>query len=122
MHQLNSGDEGPEGKIMKKFYLVFCVLGTVVPYWQLILWISENGFVLNAILPEIANSRLSLFAWLDVIISAIVLFGFIINEGKKSEIRLLLLPFVATLTVGVSLGLPLFLLLREIQLTKGNTS
>jgi FtsH-binding integral membrane protein len=55
---------------------------------------------------------------LDVIVSAVVLICFIQTEGKRLGIRLLWLPTLAVLLVGVSLGLPLFLYLRQLQLDR----
>ena len=53
---------------MKKFYALLCVLGLVLPYWQFFLWIADNGFEINALISEIIDSRISAFAWLDVIL------------------------------------------------------
>ena len=55
---------------------------------------------------------------MDVIVSAIVLISFIQTEGNRLKMRLLWLPTVAVLLVGVSLGLPLFLYLRQIELDR----
>ena len=103
---------------MKKFYGFLCVLGIVLPYWQFISWVSENGFAINSLIAEIANSPMSAFAWLDVIVSAVVLIGFVIYEGSRLKMERLWMPIIGTGIVGVSLGLPLFLFLREIHLTK----
>jgi len=46
--------------------------------------------------------------------------GFIWSEGRRINLKRLWLPVLATLTVGVSLGLPLFLLLTEIQFENKN--
>ncbi|MCY3659298.1 MAG: DUF2834 domain-containing protein [Caldilineaceae bacterium] len=56
---------------------------------------------------------MSTFTWFDVLVSAVVLIVFIRSEGRRAAIPLLWVPIVATCVVGVSLGLPLFLLLRE---------
>lgn len=61
-------------------------------------------------------NQISAFFAMDVIVSAIVLIIFILNEGRRLGMRTLWLPVTATLLVGVSLGLPLFLCLRQIQL------
>jgi len=50
---------------------------------------------------------------MDVLVSAIVLVGFILDESAELRLRWRWLPIIATVTVGVSLGLPLFLSLRE---------
>jgi hypothetical protein len=101
---------------MKTFYLVACVVGFAVPYAPFVAWLLDNGIDPAAFLREIADHRIGLFAWLDVVVSAAVLIPFAAVEGARLHIPHRWLPVVATLTVGVSLGLPLFLLLREQRL------
>ena len=99
---------------MVRFYTSMCIVGTVLPYAALGAWVVENGvFDIGAMVVEIADSRMSTFAWFDVLVSAVVLIAFIRSEGRRASISLLWVPIVATCLVGVSLGLPLFLLLRE---------
>lgn len=105
---------------MKKFYGALCVLGIVLPYWQFVTWIAENGLAVETLVAEAFSSRISAFAWLDVIVSAVVLLGFILHEGSRNKMKRLWLPILGTCIVGVSLGLPLFLLLREIQTKESN--
>ena len=105
---------------MKIFYGFLCVLGTALPYGAFIPWVLNNGLNVTLMLEEIVNSELSLFAWLDVAVSALVLFGFIFAEGRKLQMDKLWIPVLGTCTVGVSLGLPLFLLLRESHLNKSD--
>lgn len=99
---------------MIRFYAVMCVLGTALPYSALVAWGLENGGLdVAAMFAEIADSRMSLFAWADVLVAAAVLICFIRVEGRRSAISRLWIPIVGTCAVGVSLGLPLFLLMRE---------
>lgn len=101
---------------MKKFYLVFCVLGVALPYWQFLPWLMDHGIDPLLLFQEAAQLRIGAFAWLDVIVSAIVLLQFIVYEGRQLKMQRLWMPVAGTLVVGVSLGLPLFLLLREIHI------
>ncbi len=98
----------------KHVYLFLCLLGTVLPYSQFILWITENGLDLPLLIEQITSSRIAAFGWLDVAVSAIVLFVFIFTSGVESRVAKLWLPAAGTLVVGVSLGLPLFLYLLEV--------
>ncbi len=98
----------------KHVYLFLCFLGTVLPYSQFILWISDNGLDVPLLFEQITNSRIAAFGWLDVVISAIVLFVFMFTEGVERRVAKLWLPVAGTLVVGVSLGLPLFLYLVEV--------
>jgi putative effector of murein hydrolase len=72
----------------------------------------ENGLAIDAMIAEAGSSRINTFASLDVIVSAVVLFVFILYEGSRTKMKRLWLPILGTCAVGVSLGLPLFLLLR----------
>ncbi len=98
----------------KHVYLLLCFLGTVLPYSQFILWISDNGLDVSLLFEQITSSRIAAFGWLDVVISAIVLFVFIVTDGVERKVARLWLPVAGTLVVGVSLGLPLFLYLMEV--------
>ncbi|MDE0076693.1 MAG: DUF2834 domain-containing protein [Caldilineaceae bacterium] len=103
-------------KIKKKYvYLFLCIVGTVLPYSQFILWIAKNGLDVSLLLEEITTSRMAAFGWLDVVVSAVVLFVIVFTDGVEKRVARLWLPVVGTLVVGVSLGLPLFLYLVEVS-------
>ncbi|MCB9135513.1 MAG: DUF2834 domain-containing protein [Anaerolineales bacterium] len=97
----------------KNIYLALAILGVIVPYSQFIPWLMEHGLNLNLLFSEILASRLSSFAWLDVIVSAVALLVFIRNDKLNRSVPRLWLPIVGTLLIGVSFGLPMFLYLRE---------
>ena len=107
---------------MKNLYGVLCLLGIVLPYTQLVPWLLENGLNIMLLVEEAAQLRIGAFAWLDVIVSALALVAFILYEGGKLEMPNLWQPVLGTCVVGVSLGLPLFLLLREIHLENRQTA
>jgi len=98
---------------MKRLYLILAVIGFVLPYTFFVSWFLENGINLSLIISEITSSRLSLFAWADVLVSAIVLIWFIRSEGNRQQMKYTWVPILGTCTVGVSFGLPLFLYMRE---------
>lgn len=98
---------------MKYLYLLLAVLGAVLPYLAFVGWVSEFGFSIPHMLESIWHDKLSLFAWLDVIIAAVTLLIFILIDGYKNQIRHRIWAIVATCTIGVSCGLPLYLYLRE---------
>ncbi len=72
---------------MKKFYGVLCILGIVLPYWQLLSWVAENGLALSQLIGEATSSRIGAFAWLDVLVSAVVLLAFIVYEGTRIKMN-----------------------------------
>jgi hypothetical protein len=107
----------------KTVYLAFCVLGIALPYWQFVPWVvTRHGVPLGLFFRELFANRISGFFGMDVLVSAVVLIFFLRREGKRLGVRHLWLPIAGTLTVGVSLGLPMFLYLREDALeTAGGT-
>ena len=102
---------------LRYLYLVFAVLGLILPYSQFIPWIAEHHALnLSIFLRDLFANRISTSFALDVFVSALVLFRFIRVEGGRIGMRHRWLPMLATLCVGVSLGLPMFLYMREAQL------
>jgi len=102
----------------RRFYLVCCVLGLLLPYSQFVPWVLEHGLDLALFVRELFVNRISAFFAVDVLVSAVVLIWFIQTEGKRLRVRFLWLPTVGTLVVGVSFGFPLFLLLRQMTLVR----
>ena len=100
----------------KLLYLVLCVAGTVLPYSQFLPFLREHGLNLRLFVEQLFANRISAFFGLDVIVSALVLWVFVLVDGRRFGVRHLWAPLAASLTVGVSLGLPLFLYLREARL------
>jgi len=101
----------------RNLYVVFCLLGLVLPYAQFIPWIIEHHALnISMFMPDLFANRIAAFFALDVIVSAIVLLLFIQSEGRRLRIRFLWLPMLGTVFVGVSFGLPLSLYLRQLEL------
>jgi hypothetical protein len=104
---------------LRHFYLAFAVIGLVLPYSQFIPWIAEHHALnMPLFVHDLFANGISAFFAVDVIVSAIVLILFIQIEGKRLGMRMLWLPILSILLVGVSLGLPLFLYLRQLQLDR----
>ncbi|MEK6407874.1 MAG: DUF2834 domain-containing protein [Acidobacteriota bacterium] len=101
---------------LRHTYLVLCGLGAVLPYSQLIPWVAIHGLNLSLVFRELFSTRIGGFFGVDVMVSAVVLFIFIRSEGRRLAIQHLWLPVLATLLVGVSFGLPMFLYMRQRRL------
>ena len=97
----------------KNAYLFLCVLGAVLPYSEFIPWIMQNGPNAQLFVRQLFANRIGGFFGWDVLISGVVLVGFVRSEGKRLGMRLLWLPILGLCVVGVSFGFPLFLYLRE---------
>ena len=97
----------------KALYLCLCVAGTLLPYWQLLPFLREHGLNLPLMIAQLFATPVSAFFGVDVIVSSLVLWVFVAVDGRRTGVPHLWAPVVANLAVGVSLGLPLFLYLRE---------
>ena len=98
---------------MIKFYLVLSMLGIMLPYGAFIPWLVANGLDIGLFFSSAAANSISIFAWFDVIVGAITLFGFILVDGHKHKVKYRYFVVLGTLSVGVSFGLPLYLYFRE---------
>ena len=105
----------------KTLYLWLCILGTVLPYSQFIPFLRVHGLDSRLFVEQLFANRISAFFGLDVILSAVALWVFVGVEGRRAGVRHAWAPLAATLLVGVSLGLPLFLYLREVQVEEPRT-
>ena len=97
----------------KTIYLILCILGVALPYWQFVPWVAANGLNMRLFFQELFANHIGAFFGMDVLVSAVALLVFARREGARLGVAGRWLPLVAVLTVGVSLGLPLFLYLRE---------
>jgi hypothetical protein len=97
----------------RRLYLLLCVAGTVLPCWQFMPFVRDHGFDLRLLVEQLFANPVSAFFGTDVVVSSIVLWVFVFTEGRRAGVRHLWLPVIANVAVGVSLGLPLFLYLRE---------
>ena len=101
-------------------YLGLAVLGTVLPYSQLLPWLMAHGLDLGDFFRELFSTRVGAFFGWDVIVSAVVVTLFVLIDGRGGQVPHLWLPIAALLLVCVSSGLPLFLALRERELETGS--
>jgi hypothetical protein len=98
---------------MKHLYAVLCVLGTILPYSQFLPFFMENGMDLPLFVAEVfANNAASGIAF-DALVTGLVVIAFMLVEGRRLKMGRLWLPILSIFAVGMSLGLPLFLYMRE---------
>jgi hypothetical protein len=97
----------------KNIYFFLCILGVVLPYSQFIPWVMENGLHVGLLFRQLFTNRAGGFFGMDVLVSSLVLVVFMRMERQRLAMRFRWLPIVGLCLVGVSLGLPLFLYLRE---------
>ena len=102
---------------MKKvIYFALCIAGTILPLWQFIPFLREHGLDPSLFFQQLFASPVSGFFGMDVIVSSLTLWVFVYSEGTRLKMQHLWIYVVCNLLVGVSLGLPLFLLMRQAKL------
>ena len=103
---------------LRHLYLVLCILGILLPYSQFTPWFVEHGVDFPLFFRQLFANRISAFFGMDVIVSSLVLWLLVFSERNRLGIKRLSLPVLASLAVGVSLGLPLFLYMRQVHLNR----
>jgi hypothetical protein len=105
----------------RHLYLVLCLLGTALPWWQFLPFLCEHGLNLRLFVEQVFAGPVSGFFAMDVLVSSIVLWVLVFVEGQRAGVKHLWAPIVANFAVGVSLGLPLFLYLREAKMGQSDS-
>ena len=101
---------------LKSLYFVLCIVGTVAPCALFLPFLRDHGLDLGLFVQQLFATPVSGFFGMDVIVSSVVLWVFVFAEGRRRRMKHLWAPIVANMAIGVSLGLPLFLFMREAQL------
>lgn len=102
----------------RHFYLALCILGLLLPNSLFLPWAVEHGLSPRLFVRDLFANGVSGFFGLDVMLSAVVVCGFVITEGRRLGLRRRWLPIAAVALVGVSLALPLFLYQRQVHLDR----
>ncbi len=104
---------------MKGFYLILCVLGTVLPWWQLQqFFFGVGGFDLVALVGAAAENPVAAGFSIDVVLSSIVFCAFMFGDGRRHGMTNLWVYVAANLLVGLSLALPLYLYRRTVAIER----
>ena len=103
---------------IKYLYILFAIIGLVLPYTHMIPYISENGMdMVSLFKSQFANDATSFFGF-DLLIAAIIILIFMYIEAKRMKMKHVWLPFLSVICIGLAFGLPLFLYMRENHLEK----
>lgn len=105
----------------KTVYLALCVIGVLLPYWFLTQFMIEKGPDMVLMFGLLFADNATAFFGMDLMVTAFTAIAFITFEGKRIGMKRWWLPIVAIFAVGVSLGFPLFLYLREVHMEKNIT-
>jgi len=97
----------------KNIFFVLTIIGFIAPYY---FFLQVREFDLNALFQQFAANKILSGTALDLLISVIVFWFFMFTEARKLEMKNTWVYFLATLLVGLSFALPLFLYFREVKL------
>ena len=99
-------------------YISLCIFGVLMPWLFLDLFLGETNPSISLFFSYIFNNNVSTSVAADLLISALIFFVFAFSEGNRVGMKWLWIYIPATLMIGLSFGLPLFLYLRAKHLDK----
>ena len=98
---------------MKRFYLLLCVLGTVLPYWQFLrFFLGDAGFDLPGFIGAATANPVAAGFSIDLVVASAAFWVFLFADGRRHRIGHLWIHVAANLLIGLSLALPLYLYRR----------
>ena len=100
----------------RNIYLGLAILGFLVPYYFFLQLPAENGFDLPLLIQPFFANNFMKGAAMDLTISVIVFWVYAFAEANRLQMKNPWAYVLATLLVGLSFALPLFLYFRERQL------
>ena len=93
---------------MKKIFLILCILGVLLPYYNLIQFLINNNWSMNGFFESLFSTYPNAMISSDIAVSATAFLFFLIYKQKTKKIKIF--KYVLSLfLVGFSLSLPLYL-------------
>ena len=100
----------------KNSYLTLAFIGLLIPYYFFFRFLSANGFNISILVQQLFANDISTFFAIDLVISIIVFWVYMFAEAHKLNMKNSWLYLLASLTIGLSFALPLFLYFRQRKL------
>ena len=97
----------------KNIYLGLALLGLLIPYYFLFKFLGSNGLNISLLVQQLFANHISTFFAADLVISILVFWIYMFAEANKLQMKNSWLYLLASLLVGLSFALPLFLYFRE---------
>jgi hypothetical protein len=97
----------------KTVYLILAIIGFVAPYY---FFVRVQTFNLGELFQLFSASEILSGIAMDLLVSVLVFWFFMFTEAKKLGMKNSWAYLLATLLVGLSFALPLFLYFRERKL------
>ena len=103
---------------MKNVYLVLAILGFLAPYYFFVQVPPEDLLNLPALIQPLFANDFMRGIGMDLTVAVITFWTYVFVEARRLQMKNFWLYLLATLLVGLSFALPLFLYFRERQLEK----
>jgi hypothetical protein len=97
----------------KNIYLLLAIIGFIAPYY---FFLQVREFDLGQLFQLFSTSRILSGLAMDLLVSVIVFWFFMFTEARKLQMKNAWVYLLASLLVGLSFALPLFLYFRERKL------
>ena len=96
---------------MKKLFLVLCILGVILPYYQLYYFLLENNWSMSGFWADIYSNHAISMITMDITVAATSYLIFIVYKfyNKKIDGRSFIKYILSLFLVGFSLSMPLYL-------------
>jgi hypothetical protein len=101
---------------MKRLYLALALAGFILPYYFFISFLAANGLNLSLLIEQLFGTPISAFFAVDLLITTVVFWVFLYREAGRLHMKRVWAYVAATLLIGPSFALPLFLHFREARL------
>ena len=102
--------------IRKNIYLILSLLGLLVPYWFFFQFFKANGLNIGMLVQQALVNPVSIAFTVDLVLSTVIFWIYMFSEANKLQMKNAWLYLLASLTIGLSFALPLFLYFRDRKL------
>lgn len=102
--------------LKKTIYLILTIVGFILPYYFVFKFYTANEMTTSAALAQLVSTDWGALFVADLTVSVFAAWTFIYNEAKRLKMNYWWVYPIATMMVGLSFALPLFLYFRERQL------
>ena len=82
-------------------YLWLCIIGVIVPWWSLLMFLGEPSPTPMLFISNIFNNNVSTSVASDLLISALIFFVYAFIEGSRLNMKNIWAYIPATLLVGL---------------------
>src|SRR4030095_4205034 len=93
--------------------LVLVVAGCALPLNYFVRFLLSEGLNVSLFFQQLFHNNISSFFAMDVLVSTLTVWLFVFVEGRRLKMKMLWIYVACTMIVGVSLALPMFLLIRS---------